>query len=105
MKTRSKLLKEAYPVLLFISLLMSWELTSVGSPVNPGSGVNPGHSWFHETNTGDRACKLPLFTSSGPACFKEPGRITETPPFERRFPWSSPVDTRLQKAAAGWEAL
>ena len=31
LKTRSRLLKEAYPVLLLISLLATWELTSRGS--------------------------------------------------------------------------
>lgn len=31
MKTSARVLKEAYPILLFISLLMSWELTTQGS--------------------------------------------------------------------------
>ncbi|MGZ3652741.1 MAG: hypothetical protein ACXVB9_14110 [Bdellovibrionota bacterium] len=41
MKTRSKLLKEVYPVLLLISLLMSWELTSHGSPPSIGTADTP----------------------------------------------------------------
>ena len=45
MKTRSKLLKEAYPVLLLISLLMTWELTSHGSPSSPPANILSPISW------------------------------------------------------------
>lgn len=105
MKTKSKLLKEAYPVLLFISLLMSWEITTQGSPSNQVPSIDSPRSWLHEALTGGPACKLPLLSASQPACLKEPARLTDSPLLERKLPWDSPAGKWSPKASAGWESL
>jgi hypothetical protein len=103
MKTRSKLLKDAYPVLLFISLLMSWEFSSQGSPTNPGKHF--ARPWLEEVLRAEPICRLPLFTSGRPACLREPNRVLESRPFEKKLPWTPALNARSSKATADWEAL
>ena len=65
LKTRSKLLKEVYPVLLFLSLLLTWELTSLGS----SSPSPPELQTSVEQSSGIHA--LPPAASRAPASLGE----------------------------------
>lgn len=89
MRNSARLLKDAYPVLLLVSLLMSWELTSHGSPENSARRESqnqeaafnfPGQEPFCEEHNRSKAgeCILPY----------------ECPPPKPRqtdlFPWETP---------------
>jgi hypothetical protein len=109
MKTRSKLLRESYPVLLLISLLMTWELTSQGSTSNPSADSVSPIPWSLDFSKLKPACRLdqPMLKETQHSCDGSQGRMTKTPLPERNslFPWERPSDIASPKASAEWESL
>ncbi len=76
---KAKLLKEVYPVLLFFSLLLSWELTTQGSPTQPRSSP----PWLSEILSPKPACQLPSRLTR--ACLRQPEKMADSP-FSPRAP-------------------
>lgn len=109
MKTRSKMFREAYPVLLLISLLMTWDLTSKGSPSSPQANLSSPAPWSLDSFKPEPVCKIdqPMRKETERACMGNTSKMSETPLFERlsRFPWEKPSDLASPKASAGWESL
>ncbi len=109
MKTKSKLLREAYPVLLLISLLMTWELTSQGSPSGPQANFISSIPWSLDLFKSDPVCKVDMPKPREPqrACVGSPGTMSEKPLLERisRFPWEKARNDSSPKSSAEWESL
>lgn len=107
MRTSARLLKEAYPVLLFISLLMSWELTGHGSRESPLQEQKSRPSWSFDLQKPDPVCNhnKPNQLNAGNACTLKEDSLLPLRQRKTRFPWETVPMANAQRASAGWEAL
>lgn len=107
MRTSTRLLKEAYPVLLLISLLMSWELTTHGSQGNPFQEQKSEPKWSFDLLKSDPVCRYNKKNQidAGNACTYKQDSLLPTFQRKTRFPWETVPTASTEKASAGWEVL
>jgi len=107
MRTIARLLKEAYPVMLLISLLMGWELSTQGSRRNSFLDQTFQPGWNIASLKHDPACKYrkPNQIDADSFCAFKQDSLVPTLPRNPDFPRESASSANVEKTSPEQERL